>query len=267
MSYVLFKYFLLLIIVYTIGIKNISYAKGEPITTTKQSSVVKYQPCKPIKNESIAALQFEMTSTEDKITIVDQLSQMDDKSLQNCLYTSSDKELVGLTIIELSRHTNSQLAKKAQDLCKRFNIVSYIEETINKDKGLETVANLLLRIEPDQVTQILDALPDSEKKEFLVKFFSDRIHAVLIPTSFKQGDRYYVKATWDTQNEKQVTCLTRLFNKKLNSNRSLEEEKDKMKELNGERLIYWYSKEWALERAEEIFCCGGKAEFINGNKN
>ena len=281
MFHIFFKYSLLSVIIYAIGTENISYAEEATTATaeasteqalpasqkeTLQDSVKKYQPCKPVTNEAIAALQFEMTSVKDKISIIDQLSQMNNESLQKCFYTSSNKELVGLTVIELSRHTNNQLAEKAQSLCKRFNIVPYIEETMNKiEKGIQTVAHLLLRIEIDQVKQILDKLPSSEKKDALIKVLFQNTHTILIPTGSDQGDRYYVRATWDTKEKEQVACLTQLFNEELENDRSLDEEKKEMEELNGKRLVYWYSKEWALAMAEDIICCGGTAEFVNGN--
>ena len=241
-------------------------AAADTSAADEKQTTPAYQPCKPIKNEDIAALQFEVTGTKEKVSILDKLSQMDSESLKKCFYTSSDKELVGLTIIELSRHTNSELAQKAQSLRTRLDLVPYIEEIIKKDEGVKAAGALLLRIEAEQVKELLDKISASDKKTDLLNSLSDKTPALLIPTASDEGDLYYVKVNWDTKDEKQMTCLTELFNNELDTERSLDQEKEKMQQLNGRRLVYSQSKEWSLSIAESILSCGGKAEFVNGNK-
>jgi hypothetical protein len=84
---------------------------------------------------------------------------------------------------------------------------------------------------------------------------------LLRPTGSSQGDRYYVRATWDPADEHEVPCLTQLFNDELASTRSVKAEAAKMKG-RAERLIYWYSKDWAISISKKISDCGGKAQYV-----
>jgi hypothetical protein len=83
---------------------------------------------------------------------------------------------------------------------------------------------------------------------------------ILAPVGSEGGDRYYVKANWDPKDQKTAGCLTELFNKELISSRTLLEEQQMMSGRS-ERLVYWYTKDWALSMAEKIKACGGNASF------
>lgn len=251
------SYWMGLIIIYMMGVGNVSYGNLEA-----------NNPCDPISVESIASLQFEDTLSEEKIRLVESFAEFDDGNLQICFQTATDKELMGLTIWDLSRHTNSSLAAKAKALVERFDIVSYVEGEVNSgdEERQQNIVSFLLRIEPDQVEKILAevSFETDEKKNLITEQVFNGISQVLIPTDSDQGDRYFVKASWDPVNGEQVSCLTLLFNKELLAQRTLEQEEQKMKELNGKRWVYWYSKDWALFIVEAIRDCGSEASFVNG---
>ena len=225
-------------------------------------------PCDPITTESIALIQFEETISEEKITLIDPFLELGDEGLQNCFQAMTDKELMGLTFFDLSRHTNPVLAKKAKDLTERFHPVSFVEEEIKSgdEERREKIVEFLLRIEPDRAEKILNevSFETEEEGNQLKEEISNGVHRVLIPTDSSDGDRYYVRAEWDPANEEQINCLTDLFNKKLSGGRSLSAENAKMKSLNGRRWVYWYSKDWAVSIASAVEKCEATAVFVPG---
>ena len=81
---------------------------------------------------------------------------------------------------------------------------------------------------------------------------------MLTPVGSSGGDRYYVQAHWDPKNRR----VTGLFHRELASTLPLQDEQKLMADRS-ERLVFWYTKEWALSIAGEIDACGGKASFPN----
>ena len=237
-------------------------------TTEPDESPELISPCGAVGAEAIASLQFEGTVSAEKIRLVDLFAELDDKNLQACFQSATSKEVIGLTILDLSRHTDSSLAEKAQALVEKFNITSYVEEEIKSEdeERQQNIVKFLLRIESDQIEKILVevSFETDEEKDIITQQVSSETPQVLIPTASAKGDRYYVQASWDPANQEQVSCLTNLFNKELAAQRTLEEEAQKMKELNGKRWVYWYSKDWALSIADAIRQCGSEASFVSG---
>ena len=224
-------------------------------------------PCDPISGKSIAALQFEETGSEEKIHLIDELEGLDDENLQKCLQAITHKEVIALTILDLSRHTNSELAEKAGALLERFDLAVYVDREIDSEdeERQQKIVEFLLRIEPDQAEKVLEEVSfETEEADQIVEKLSNGVHRVLVPTNSDNGDRYYVRVSWDPASAGQVSCLTTLFNRELSTQRTLEQEGQKMKELNGNRWVYWYSKDWALSMAESVDKCGGEAAFVSG---
>ncbi|MCY4513041.1 MAG: hypothetical protein OXB86_05070, partial [Bdellovibrionales bacterium] len=244
----------------------ISPPEGDSPPSEEEGEPKSSMPCDPVSKASIAALQFEETVSQEKIQFIEEFSKLDDEKLQQCLQAVTKKEVIALTISDMSRHTNSDLADKAKGLMNRFNFVSYVETEINSEdeERQKDIVEFLLRIEEDQAKKILASI--SFKKEETGTQINGEVSGgtrrVLIPSDSKQGDRYYVQASWDPANSDQLSCLTALFNKKLQAKRTLEQEEQKMKELNGKRKAYWYAKSWAVTMAESIEECGAEASFV-----
>lgn len=225
-------------------------------------------PCDPVSAESIVSLQFEETASAEKTRLVESFAELDDENLQSCFQAATSKEVIGLTILDLSRHTNSSLMEKAQALLERFDITVYVEGEIKSEdeERQQNIVNFLLRIESDQAEKVLAEMSfeTDEQKNLITEQVFNGVSQVLIPTASEKGDRYYVQASWDPADQEQVSCLTNLFNKELAAQRTLEQEEQKMKELNGKRWVYWYSKDWALSIADAIRKCGSEASFVSG---
>ncbi len=217
----------------------------------------------------IEALQDERTGVGTKIAALHELTKMEDADLREMLTLPSEKEPVLLSILDLTRHSDQELAYMAQVVLDRFDISSYLKEALVSgpaDKMQEAI-DILYRIEPTQAVEIIEGVPteawSAELEQLKESIGNGDQSRVLTPTASNQGDRYYVEAEWDPADEETVQCLTNLFNSDLISNRTLEQEAQMM-QGRSQRFVYWYSKAWALDVADRIEACGGNASFVNG---
>ena len=223
----------------------------------------------PVGSYEIKALQSEETDVGKKIDLLRELRKKSDEKIEEYLKINTDKEPMALTILDLSRHTDAQLAKYANSLLSRFDLASYIGDELHskEENHLEIVKNLLSRFDNSRRESLLSTAEITD-----MAFLTGIKPRVLIPTGSRQGDQYYVRASWNwnssqENNEQDIevfNCLTGIFNEELITERTLEEERILMERLQRKRFVYWYSKEWALQIANKIENCGGESAFVNG---
>ena len=150
---------------------------------------------------------------------------------------------------------------KAEAILADFDLGSYLTALLESE---QYDGELLVR-------EILSARRDVDTAELaqvesLVSLLAEMEPRSLVPTASPQGDRYYVRASWptdDTDGEIKA-CLIDVFNQELITTRSLDEEAALMTRLQGTRFLYWYSKEWAEHIARSITGCGAVASFTPG---
>jgi hypothetical protein len=217
----------------------------------------------------INQLQDERTLVGDKIATLDMLNNLDDELLFEQIKINTDKEPMIITFLDLSRHSDPELADKAREIINnRFNIDNYLSIQLQSENidTRNTAESILYRIEQNRTRRIINDIIIDGHQEWILDL-KDIIDSgektrVLKPTGSLQGDRYYVKAKWNPDDKDIVNCLTDLFHSVLIHNRTLDEEKEIMKNRS-ERYVYWYSKQWALRIAQEIKDCRAEATFVN----
>ena len=249
-----------------------AYAEEEKIHPTRKirSLPTGATALRPADRKLIEQLQSERTDVGTKISLIERLDALDDKTLPVYLEATTAKEPFILTLMDLSRHTDEELAHKAKALViDRFDFSSFVTAGLSSpdEKIQKNITTLIFRMDPKQAKFLLTRIPKEVKipsKELLMKEISEGYRSrVLIPTGSSQGDRYYVQASWNPEETKVVDCLTKLFNRELISNRTLEQETALMKGRN-KRFVYWYSREWALYIYDKVEQCGANATFVNG---
>ena len=221
-----------------------------------------------IESHRIEVLQDERTHVWKKIDALDYLNELNDDIIRIYLEVNTPKEPMVLTLLDLSRHTDKELAYKARRLInKRIEIDPYLAEKLmsNNREDQREAEKVLFRIEKWRADRILNYIPESEDNPRVNSLREEIQHGqktkVLIPTASSTGDRYYVKAEWDPEDEDVLTCLTKLFNRRLIHDRTLEQEYKIMRGRD-KRWVYDESKEWALFIAREIEKCGGNTSFV-----
>ncbi|MGD0339957.1 MAG: hypothetical protein ABSB78_14345 [Bacteroidota bacterium] len=240
--------------------------KSQHLNEGKEPAIIQMPEQAANKHEDIISiLQDERTDVGSKIAALDKLRTFDKKSLFNVITTQTEKENMILTISDLARHTDRELAFKAQQLSNLVNLNKIISDRLNSKNGVivNDAQQIVRRLDKAQATTILKSVntkQSDEMKRFAKDISSGRALTPLKPTGSSKGDRYYVRAQWNPNDKKTVDCLTQLFNQELFDRPSLQKEADFMRGRS-ERWVYWYSKEWALEIAAKINRCGGKASF------
>lgn len=222
-------------------------------------------------NKIIHTIQSVNTPVGLKIDALDAIAQSDEKSFEEMLSTNLYQEFVVTTLLDLTRHSDKELASKARKLFspkgKDYNVGKELAKFYKLNKiNKEDLEEIITRASQEQAISIMINFTANTNvkwaKALKTKVVNGEIkHLALVPTGSARGDKYYVKATWNPKDDEVVSCLTKLFNDQLASQRSLADEQVLMKGKS-ERYVYWYSKEWALLMHERIKECGGDASFI-----
>ena len=226
-----------------------------------------FDQCGSVTLQSVLVLQDERTLSSEKLSILKNFPKEGD--IQECLQHETQKEPLVLTLLDLSRHSNQDLAFQAKAILIRFNFAQYVNQELNsqeEERQTNVIYNILFRIEPQKALAMLGSLsfPSHLKKEDIQKEINDGAGKVLIPTDSPSGDRYYIRAEWTASNMETVDCLAELFNAELvEHGRTLEQEKAFMQSLDSPvRQVYWYSKDWTLYMSHSIDECGGVSSFV-----
>ena len=213
----------------------------------------------------VSLLQEPRTPVGAKIDALDQLRQMDAATLKTIAETVTGQESFALTLIELTRHSDKELASKARAVVEKSQADSVLARQLSSPRTQVRAAaeEALFRVNPERADVILKQVPLSERVQTLsTQVQSGEKQQILMPVGSEGGDSYYVKANWDPLNVTTVQCLTELFNREPLSKRSLQEEASLMTGRK-ERVVYWYTKDWALSMAGKIRACGAEASFPN----
>ncbi|UEM22830.1 hypothetical protein JL100_008820 [Skermanella mucosa] len=206
----------------------------------------------------IKILQVERSSVPSKINAIETLAKLPPATRMEVYDSISDPEPLIVTLLDLARHSDPELASKTRRLLSPTEVESALVAAVSRmaDEP-DRAAAILARVEPPLALRVLARVQ-------MPRLDAARITAqpqLLVPTASSNGDRYYVKATWNPGDSQAQTCLTTLFNQSLVSNRTPEQESQMMANRS-QRIIYWYSKEWALGIADSIRDCGARAEFV-----
>ena len=177
--------------------------------------------------------------------------------------SSPGHEPVLATLLDLTRYSDKEVSYKASMAIKKVDIDGYVVHKLeSSQKHDQTDGEQVLRkLDADESARILLRLSPAKSAAWRAKT-SQSPALQVVPTASEQGDRYYVRATWDAKNSATADCLTTLFHQELisGSNRTLEEEHALMK--RSQRLVYGYDKDWSINIAQKIQACGGKAAFV-----
>ncbi|MCP4633504.1 MAG: hypothetical protein GY855_11305 [candidate division Zixibacteria bacterium] len=251
---------------------NTAYAQEEIQYEQKiqKAPMRKYRRPEYERENIISFLQDETTDVGRKIETLDVLLGFDDDAFREIVNSSTSKESMIITLLDLSRHTDMELAYKADKAINgRFNVNDYLlNELISGSSAkIRKARTTLFRMEPQRAREILEKATSQSNNTLLNSIKegaqSDTNFKVLRPTGSYEGDQYYVKCQWDPNNQEMFDCLTALFNRELINERNLEEEAMVMKaRKNNDRYVYWKNKEWALMIAKKIGECGGTASFV-----
>ncbi len=220
--------------------------------------------------DPVEVLQDERSDVGSKIVAIDHLLALEDDSLRAMARIVTEKEPMAQTLLDLTRHSDKELAYKAHLIDERCDIEGILAGR-SKTKGVEKsvkASNIEFETQspkvlaaPEVAVKAGSAEGDKIVEQVKTDIEEGSKSAAVVPTASRDGDRYYVQATWKPTDTAVVDCLARLFNSEPGHNRTLEDEKVLMSGKS-ERIVWWYSKKWAVWIAARIEECGGTAEFV-----
>jgi hypothetical protein len=219
-------------------------------------SPIGQQPSSPV-----AVLQDSGSDVGSKIVALDELNRSPVTALTDSSVVGHEPILA--TLLDLTRHSDKEVSYKATLALKKVNLDDYVLQKLNSSqkRDQDDGQQVLLKMEPADSARILGKLSPTKAAALRAKT-SQIGDSQVVPTASAQGDRYYVRATWDSKNTAALGCLTNLFHSELlsSANRSMDQERALMN--RGQRLVYAFDKEWSIGIAEKIRNCGGTATFV-----
>jgi hypothetical protein len=229
----------------------------------------------PLSGEALATLHQERSSISQKLLAIQVLERMTAPQLAKALLEQVLDEPFVLTLADLTRHSAKKLAYKAKRIVERTDmsaalvdiLAGYAEEAAAT--RTENATALIARLEPALAMNVIGELTTAGVEHGFVQEVALLAKSragtrILHATASASGDRYYVRANWRRDDTATVSCLTKLFSEALLGDRSLAEER-KLMDNRSSRLVYWYSKSWALSMADNIVDCGAKFSFVRWN--
>jgi hypothetical protein len=214
----------------------------------------------------VDVLQEESTAVGLKIATLDSIMQSSNPA--GFLSVRTNKEPSALTLLDLSRHTDKELAYKAQQLLRiaQFD-AKMINDLGSKDEQTEQAAEeALFRMEKSRAQRILDRapIPEAQKKRLDNEVENGARTRLPIPTGTSQGDRYYIQAEWNTASA--VQCVYRLFAQEDFSFARQEQSSATKGKPETKSIIsnVYDSKAKALGAYDEILRCHARPKFVAG---
>lgn len=172
---------------------------------------------------------------------------------------SSEPELV--TLLDLSRYRDDELAYFARDYLERINISAIVVQLLSNQSTFSIGQQIFMHLDDNSCSIVLEWLRSASSPLYAsLKEIGNPLQ--LVGTPSPNGDRYYVRAVWNPSDKDSVKCLAKAFNEELVSNRSLHDEVQLMQSRNT-RLVYWYGKNWPMHIRDRIIGCGGQATFTS----
>lgn len=217
-------------------------------------------PRADVGERSLALQQMQSSDREDLAELLDRAGE------------NANGDPLVLTILDLTRHSDKQLAFRAKTLLTKLDVNQYIADRLtsrNHDTCL-LAERVLFRVDTKTASQIIELAKLKEWNSANVERETESGNKtrVLVPTWIPAekfhdaGDWYFVKALWNPSDDRTQSCLTKVFHDELISPRTLNQEEDLMRQLHGVRYVYW-DEEWALAIADNIANCGGRFAFVH----
>ena len=216
---------------------------------------------------AIVYLKDPFSSVAAKLNAIDSLNSRDTGTLQAYLAMTSPDEPFSLTILDLEQHSDRELASMAAVLARHADVDGFIVRNLESSDrtNRQSAEKILLRIDQGHAIALLN-LAGAERFEDVKQTWNQVISgqntSVLKGTASAQGDRYYVKASWNPGDTQVVSCLTNLFNSNLLGKRTPTQEQSVMAGKS-QRYVYWYGKAWSIDVSRSIKQCGATADFVH----
>jgi hypothetical protein len=265
------------------NVKSITPSSPSPMLIKQSVDVGKYQSVPIAKTATrpttwtsdlepaVEALQDPAALVSTKLRALDKVtnaSLADRGNLFNLDFAEPSRvaEPAFLTIADMTRHTDQEVASKARWILSNSPLpaLHFAELLESKSAARKSQAvKEFLRLDPQYAELVLKELNRRGVDASMLKQVAapgDQWQLV-VPTGTSAGDKYFVKADWDAKDTAAATCLSGVFPKDPNAAPGAKSE-----QLVGAQRVNRYladnDKNKALNLAAAIQKCGGKATFV-----
>lgn len=233
----------------------------------RSSSVQAMAAQRPDVSADLEILQDTRTSVGSKLQAIQDFAALPQADQDASLSSETVVEPVLITFLDLTRHSDKQLAYHVITALQNFDSDSFVvglSQSSNPDLRTTAITDIEHMESPqvDRLMEKLKAKPGPVYSAISSTIRDPKNFLRLRPTGSAEGDRYYVRAAWNPNSQSATNCLTNLFNRELISSRSIQQEFVKMQGRSN-RLVYWYTKDWAMQIANQVRQCGGSSEYVS----
>lgn len=223
----------------------------------------------------VEVLASERSTAGSKIAALDNILKLNrgQREELGVLAFKEAKTNMPLDLLDLARHTDPGVAVRARKVAESMDVGHAVEEAL-----------AMWHLPPEPILAQIEVLPPAWRKKVmngaadtlkdvgftaqetkLRKELAARADAPehkLVPTGTMAGDRYYLKLTWDPQDEKTASCLASLM---LKEHKYWPEAQEKeFASTRSERYVYWYDRTRAIAFSKASQACGVTPEYVAG---
>lgn len=227
---------------------------------------------------AVGAIERSSSKVSEKIAGLDRLLMLNERDLSNYFEEHTPESRV-ITILDLTRHTDDELASKARKVIKRYDVTEHVaNQLFSNDPFMRQAAEeILFRIEPDRAESVLDLvtrkninkkdrIPAEKIEEWRRLVRSGENTRLIMPTGTSFGDVYYLRAEWKRGTEIPL-CMAKILYTAVSHSKdesSLENYEAKLTRATA-YYVYARDKFQTLNLAHAIERCGAKVSLVHYN--
>ncbi|QDQ25156.1 hypothetical protein FNU76_01605 [Chitinimonas arctica] len=246
----------------------LAFADEPEIQFTIQSNTQRnYAPVSSVDQVKALArtLQSEQAKPGEKVDAINQLggapllaSKMTSPGLNAGL-----SEPLYATLLDLQRHSDKQLATKARQLTARLPIAKDLAKLAKSSDARDMAMLKTIAASTSQQDRAL--FKDPGDFDAILNRGSKGTPASgetpPIPTYTREGDRFFIRASWDNKDEAMVGCVGKAFFE-LWGGTSLAQQVELARTVRT-RMVF-YTKAWAISMHDRLRQCQAKVAYVTG---
>lgn len=168
------------------------------------------------------------------------------------------------TLLDLQRHSDRQLSKKAHLLLAELPLVDDLARMSGSSAGRRQAMQIIDSMSAEDAAQTRQKAQAAGHAPLVAMLSSERTlkkSAPPMPTYTRDGDRFFVRANWNNADEKAVQCIGKAYHDHWGG-ASLQQQTDLVRGRTT-RTVY-YTKEWSREMLRLLQACGADASYVQG---
>jgi hypothetical protein len=165
------------------------------------------------------------------------------------------------TLLDLERHSDRQLAVRSRLLLSRLPLTQDLAALAGSGSG--DLAKILPSLSDEELGSLRAQAQEGGHTALVAALGKPRparSPGVPIPTYTRDGDRYFVKASWNNRDDRTVRCIGKAYADVWGGTLAQQTELARTKAT---RTVY-YTKDWSQTMAQRLQACGADVTYVQG---